>query len=74
MRQLPEFEVGDWKEKRRWRLLAFDGPSVTVADFDFYGQHVHSLEPSAVVRFAVFGREGEGEREGRREGGSGGVR
>ncbi|KAI8469343.1 MAG: hypothetical protein J3K34DRAFT_459429 [Monoraphidium minutum] len=46
---LPEFEVGDWKERRRWRLIAFDGPGVTIADFDFRDRHVRSLEPSAVV-------------------------
>lgn len=46
---LPEFEAGDWKENRRWRLLAFDGAGVTVADYDFKGGRVHSLEPSAVV-------------------------
>ena len=46
---LPEFELGDWKSKRRWRLLAFDGADATVADFDFDGGRVRSLEPSAVV-------------------------
>jgi hypothetical protein len=44
-----EFEAGDWKAKRRWRLLAVDGPGVTVADFDFEGRRVRSLEPSATV-------------------------
>ena len=48
-RSLPEFELGDWETKRRWRLLAFDGAGVTVADFDFAGGRVRSLEAGATV-------------------------
>ncbi|GBF99083.1 hypothetical protein Rsub_11854 [Raphidocelis subcapitata] len=48
-RALPEFEAGDWKFRRRWRLIAFDGPSVTIADYEFGGRAVTSLEPGAAV-------------------------
>jgi hypothetical protein len=50
---LAEFEAGDWKLERRWRLLAFDGQGVVIADYDFKGGRVHSLERSASVRVAA---------------------
>jgi hypothetical protein len=50
---LPEFEAGDWKAARRWRLLAFDGVDVTVADFTFKDRTVAALEPTATVRFGA---------------------
>lgn len=69
---LPEFELGDWKGARRWRLIAFDGPGVRAADFDYAGRRVRSLEPSAAVsghrrrwRCAGSRRGWRGRREGR---------